>query len=116
MRNCKSGADQRVKFSLALSLHHAEQTWPIPLLLFLVYQVMAAVRLPASSVVGKPCRVLGEITSTFAVVRLAFVKLALEHHPDKDSGSNENFFVIRKPLEEIPTRSGSKWNADGLVE
>jgi hypothetical protein len=51
---------------------------------------------------GNPFIVLGvEVNSTFAVVRLAFVKLALEHHPDRDSGSTANFLKIRAAFEEI---------------
>lgn len=51
---------------------------------------------------GNPFVVLGvSVNSTFAVVRLAFVKLALEHHPDRDSGSTENFLKIRQAFEEI---------------
>jgi DnaJ-class molecular chaperone len=51
---------------------------------------------------GNPFVVLGvSVNSTFAVVRLAFVKLALEHHPDRDSGSTEKFLIIRRAFEEI---------------
>jgi hypothetical protein len=51
---------------------------------------------------GNPFIVLGvSVNSSFAVVRLAFVKLALEHHPDRDSGSTDNFLKIRQAFEEI---------------
>jgi DnaJ-class molecular chaperone len=60
---------------------------------------------------GNPFVVLGvEVNSTFAVVRLAFVKLALEHHPDRDSGSTANFLKIRAAFEEI--QSGGGGNGD----
>lgn len=55
-----------------------------------------------------------EINSTFAVVRLAFVKLALEHHPDQNNGSTENFLKIRAAFEEIQQdQNGGTGNADG---
>jgi DnaJ-domain-containing protein 1 len=62
---------------------------------------------------GNPFVVLGvEINSTFSVVRLAFVKLALEHHPDRDSGSTENFLKIRAAFEEIQ-QDQNGGNTDG---
>jgi DnaJ-domain-containing protein 1 len=51
---------------------------------------------------GNPFVVLGvAVNSSFEVVRLAFVKLALEHHPDRESGNTDNFLKIRKAFEEI---------------
>jgi hypothetical protein len=63
---------------------------------------------------GNPFAVLGvAVNSTFAVVRVAFVKLALEHHPDRDSGSTENFLKIRAAFEEIQQDQNGNGNADG---
>jgi DnaJ-class molecular chaperone len=63
---------------------------------------------------GNPFAVLGvAVNSTFAVVRLAFVKLALEHHPDRDSGNAETFVIVRRAFEEIQQDQQNGGNGNG---
>jgi hypothetical protein len=67
---------------------------------------------------GNPFVVLGvSNNSSFAVVRRAFVQLALEHHPDRASGSTENFLRIRQAFEDIQhAQGGNDDDDDASVE
>jgi DnaJ-domain-containing protein 1 len=64
---------------------------------------------------GNPFAVLGvAVNSSFVDVRLAFVKLALEHHPDRESGSTEKFLKVRKAFEEIQQgQNGNDGSSEG---